>query len=122
MSTTYRPDSWVIVEIFDPSETATGPLYKVLGGWSGGYLDGSSWRLNSGITRVETRNSPGDFDRENNTSYLFHGYSGSVYTCKHQSYGLRMSNAGAAKTLSDLGCKILSLEEALEVIDSLSVI
>ena len=63
----YTPDNWVIVEIADKDTT----FYKVLGGWSGGYLDGDSWRMNSGITEVD----------EKEDCYLFHGQSGSVYKC-----------------------------------------
>lgn len=32
----YTPDTWVILEIQSAGET----FYKVLGGWSGGYLNG----------------------------------------------------------------------------------
>ena len=39
----YQPDNWIIVEL--PNNTG----YKILAGWSGGYLHGNSWRLNSGI-------------------------------------------------------------------------
>jgi len=75
----YRtPDNWVIIQVKGPD-----PHYKVLAGWSGGYLEGTSWRWNSGITKVE----------ETDTHFLFHGYSGSCYKCHKQSYGLRMNNA-----------------------------
>ena len=63
----YTPDNWVIVEI-TYKDTA---FYKVLAGWGGGYLDGDSWRMNSGITEVE----------EKEDYYLFYGQSGSVYKC-----------------------------------------
>ena len=43
--TMYKCDNWVIVK--SPSET--DPHYRVLVGTSGGYLDGDSWRMNSGI-------------------------------------------------------------------------
>ena len=45
------PDSWVVLKI----TAETGVIYKVLAGWSGGYLDGDSWRLNSGINIVFER-------------------------------------------------------------------
>ena len=63
VSNTYTPDRWVVLKI--------GTMYKVLAGWSGGYLDGDYWRLNSGITKVEQE---GDY-------WLFHGNSGSIYKC-----------------------------------------
>lgn len=71
------PDNWVIVEIADKDTT----FYKVLGGWSGGYLDGDRWRINSGITEVE----------EKEDHYLFYGQSGSVYKCWKESELIRMN-------------------------------
>lgn len=77
----YTPDNWVVLKL-KPYESDLG-FYKILSGWSGGYLDGDSWRLNSGITQAK---QDGDF-------YEFHGSSGSCYRCHKDSYGLRMNNA-----------------------------
>lgn len=71
----YTPDNWVIVRIAQPDEI----IYKILAGWSGGYTTGSSWRINSGITRVE----------EDGDDILFYGHSGSVYRCAKHAEGLR---------------------------------
>ena len=79
---TYRPDNWVVLKIKEGK--GTFPFYKVLGGWSGGYLDSDSWRLNSGVTEIK---QDGDY-------YEFYGESGSCYRCHDKSYGLRMNNAG----------------------------
>jgi len=76
----YTPDSWVIIKI---SGIEDKDFYKVLAGWSGGYLDGDSWRMNSGINKVE-------FDGE---YYSFIGSSGSVYKCHKEGEGMRMSMA-----------------------------
>jgi hypothetical protein len=77
---TYSPDSWCIVKI-----TGTHPHYRVFGSWSGGYLDGDSWRLNSGITSVT----------EDDEFYYFYGSTGSVYRCYKEGYGIRsMHNRG----------------------------
>ena len=74
----YTPDNWVVIKM-DGDE----PHYRVLAGWSGGYLDGNSWKVNSGIVRVEI---DGDY-------YRFYGLSGSCYSCHKESYTLRMNNA-----------------------------
>lgn len=74
----YTPDNWVVLSVKTPS-----PHYRILAGWSGGYTTGDSWRMNSGITRVE----------EDDTYYLFHGSTGSVYRCHKEAYGLRRNNA-----------------------------
>lgn len=72
----YTPDNWIIVKL--------PQCYKVLAGWSGGYLDADKWRLNSGITSCH---NVGDY-------YVFTGHSGSLYHCHKDSYGLRMNTAG----------------------------
>ena len=89
MSETYTPDSWVVLKV--KAGKGTFPFYKVLAGWSGGYLSGDSWRINSGITLV--------FDREDEVH--FHGESGSVYRCQKGAYGLRMSTSGIYKQLQE---------------------
>jgi hypothetical protein len=93
----YTPDRWVVLRIND--------LYKVLAGWSGGYLHGDSWKLNSGITKVV---EDGDY-------FLFHGYSGSVYRCHKQGYGLNMMTAQMLNTFekhaSEKGLEFQKLPE-----------
>ena len=64
----YVPDAWVLLR-FESKDTE--PIYKILGGWYGGYAGSDSWRLCSGIERIELI---GDV-------YHVHNYSGSVYTC-----------------------------------------
>ena len=76
----HTPDSWVVIKI----NTDHGLMYKVLAGWSGGYLTGDSWRINSGINIV--------FERENQVD--FYGNSGSLYKCRKGLYGLKMGTAG----------------------------
>lgn len=84
---TYTPDNWVIVKL-----KGNDPHYRVLAGWSGGYLDGDSWRINSGITKV----------KEDDWNYYFSGYSGSTYCCSKKSYTLRMNTAGVWNKLQKL--------------------
>lgn len=74
----YRPDNWVVIKF-----KGDDPHYRILGGWSGGYLDGDSWRMNSGITAVD----------ELENVFMFKGATGSVYTCRKEQYCLRMNNA-----------------------------
>jgi len=84
----YTPDNWVILEISPEGEDT---FYKILAGWSGGYLDGDSWRMNSGIDKVE----------EGDDYYDFIGESGSVYRCRKDSETLRMNNAGIYSQLKE---------------------
>lgn len=82
------PDNWVVLEIM-ASVDDTNPIYKVLAGWSGGYLHGDNWKLNSGIVKV----------RELADSWVFIGNSGSEYVCDKEQYKLRMNNAGIYEEL-----------------------
>lgn len=80
----YTPDSWVVLKIYNN-------FYKVLAGWNGGYLDGDSWRMNSGITGVEKL---GDY-------YEFYGNSGSLYRVHEGAYRLTMATAGIYNQLKE---------------------
>jgi len=91
--TTHRCDNWVVVK--SPSET--DPHYRVLTGTSGGYLSGSSWRMNSGIVKVH----------EVGDSFYFYGSSGSCYKCRKDSYTVRMNMAPTLTQLKELGWELL---------------
>jgi hypothetical protein len=73
----YTPDNWVIIHF-----KGDDPHYRVLAGWHGAYVSSDSWRMNSGVTKVE----------ENDGYYNFSGSSGSTYHCGKKSYGLKMNN------------------------------
>jgi hypothetical protein len=77
-----RPDKWVVIKI--SSESRSKPMYKVFACWYGGYAGSDSWRMNSGITKVTL---------EGNV-YSFEGYSGSVYECHKDVYGMNMYGGG----------------------------
>ena len=78
------PHRWVIVKIDDS-------LYKVLGGWYGGYLDGDYWRLSSGITKVE----------KDGVYYIFHNQSGSIYKCHEEGEGTTGLTASILSRMND---------------------
>ena len=69
----YHPDRWLMLR-FSKDQVI---FYKVFASWAGGYLDGDSWKLNSGVTQL----------KETETHYFFVGFSGSVYKCGKKSYG-----------------------------------
>lgn len=82
-----QPNSFVILKIVYKDEV----IYKILGGWSGGYLHGDSWKLNSGIVSY---NEDGD-------SIYFKGHSGSVYQCYKQSEQMTMIMASVFKDMTE---------------------
>ena len=85
----YTPDNWVVLKI-KPGKGAY-PFYKVLAGWSGGYLYGDAWRINSGVTRVE----------QDSDYYEFYGSSGSCYRCHKKGYRLTMANGGVYNSIKE---------------------
>lgn len=68
------PERWVILKL--PNN-----CYKVFATWSGGYLDGDRWKLNSGIEKVE----------QDDNYYYFIGFSKSCYKCYKKRYGIATS-------------------------------
>ena len=83
----YIPDKWIIIEI----SSAEDSVRRVFASWSGGYLDGESWRLSSGITKVEDK---GDW-------YLFHNESGSIYQCYKKQYGTNLYSYGVLQDMME---------------------
>lgn len=78
MASTYNPDRWMLVKLnnlIKPENTH----YRVFAVWYGGFTQGESWKLNSGITGVEDNVDKGLFE--------FMGSSGSVYYCHKKCYG-----------------------------------
>lgn len=85
--TVYNPDKWMIIRMIDNG----GTHYRVFGSWYGGYLGSDSWRMNSGITKVEIED---DY-------YLFSGSSGSVYRCHKDMYGASLYGHSIIKHYSE---------------------
>jgi V8-like Glu-specific endopeptidase len=83
------PDSWVILEVNHEGKQ----FQKILSGWSGGYLDGNSWRLSSPIREINI---------DINKDYItVDTNSGSQYTLYKSYQSLRMSNAGIYNQLKE---------------------
>lgn len=87
MMTKYRPDKWVVVKFTRDNLV----YYKVLAGWKGGYLEGDSWRLNSGIWDI----------KEKDHYFHFKGHSGSTYLCHKDRYGFTTQTIGMFNLMSE---------------------
>ena len=70
----YTPDRWQIVLLRNKTES----IKKVFAGWYGGYVNGDSWKLSSGI--IDTK--------EFEDRYEFLNHSGSLYICYKQNQGM----------------------------------
>jgi len=93
----YAPDNWVVLKVADGD-------YRVLAGWSGGYLDGDSWRINSGISRIQ----------QTPTHWDFIGTSGSTYHCSKNSETIRMNIASVLDALLDKGAEVVQVKDILD--------
>jgi len=76
------PEKWCLFQ-------AGEDLVKVMASWTGDYLNGASWRTNSGIESV----------KETEDSWLITGYSGSVYECRKNAYGIHWYAKSVLKLL-----------------------
>lgn len=100
---TESPDKWVILKL--PEN-----LYKVFGTWNGGYLEGDSWKLNSGIEKVD----------QDEDFYYFIGFSGSCYKCHKGGYGLASSfGSGVLNKIMEASAGEIELMEDSEDWESL---
>jgi hypothetical protein len=100
----YLPDNWVVLKITHEGKT----LYKVLAGWMGGYLDGDSWRMNSGITKAKIGGN----------NVIFYGSSGSCYVCRKGVYRLSMATSGVYNELKErFGDAVQLMSEDTEWMD-----
>lgn len=94
----YRPDRWMLVKI---EREEKEPIYKVLGTWFGGYLNGDSWKMNSGVTKV----------RDLEEVLVFVGYTGSEYVCRKDAYGLSAYTASVVNTYEKTYPQFTALSE-----------
>ena len=97
---TYTPDRWLVVSITNKTKTH----YRVFGTWGGGYLNGDSWKLNSGITKATFVDGV----------YHFEGSSGSVYECRENSYGSTGYGWGVLNSMIEGAAKDGALIQILE--------
>lgn len=97
-----NPENFVIIKITHEGNSH----YRVFGSWRGGYLDGDRWKMNSGISEID----------EDDENYFFIGYSGSVYKCKKNRYGIATSYCEGVlnnmiKSLNDVSGSVEILPE-----------
>lgn len=81
------PDRWVILEISNDEES----VKRILSGWTGGYLEGDSWRFSSAVVE----------EQSDNTHYTFTTKSGSTYRCRATAEGLTTLTSGMYSVLTD---------------------
>ena len=110
----YYPDKYVMVRITDKKTDEIH--YRVLGSWYGGYLDGDSYRLNSGVEKYE---------RTDDSKIRFYGGSGSLYEVDEKMYGMSIHAQSwlaqiAENSKDDVTVEVITLEEFEEEIEDVS--
>lgn len=95
----YQPEEWCLVRV-----KGNDPHYRVFGSWRGGYVNGDSWRMNSGVVNCI---EDGDY-------YIFEGFSGSTYRCHKKGYGIR--SPYNSSVLSEYVTASKGLVEAIETL------
>lgn len=83
------PERWVAVQV----ETDEDRYIRVISGWQGSYLDGSSYRLSSPIVE----------EREDGHNIYFSTESGSTYVCNRNAEGMTTLTSGIYHALKDSG-------------------
>lgn len=104
----YAPDKWVVIKIVATENGDTH--YRVFATWYGGYTGSDSWKMNSGITRVE----------KTDDGYALFGESGSVYLCHQNCWGLSGYGSSVLKsfeTNTDVTISMLPQETDLTTVE-----
>lgn len=93
----YNPDVFVILKVFYQGDI----MYRTLGGWYGGYLDGDSWRLSSPIVSVNM----GAEYTDSIPNLQIYNESGSVYNLGASIYKLSTTTFGVLNSLMESTAK-----------------
>jgi hypothetical protein len=96
MSKIYTPNNWQIIH-GQPKDKTKG-YYRIIAGWSGSYMYGTSWKVSSGCEQV--------FDLGD--SWKVTQSSGSVYNLSKSSEYSSVATAGVLEALQEhyLACDI----------------
>lgn len=105
MSSIYFPDNWQLFHII-PKDTSAA-YYRILAGWSGSFMYGSSWKLSSGCEQV----------LDEKDSWRVPQSSGSVYILCKNSERPSMVTAGVLESVMksnpDIKLEIVKMENIL---------
>jgi len=94
----YTPDCWVIVEFSGTKVPET--YHRILAGWYGGYLDGDSWKMSSGILQMNDRDDHWEIPNS----------SGSIYYCYKRCERFSMLTGNVFSNYSKDSCDEYSIK------------
>lgn len=104
----YAPHTYQFIRVSSPHDKEI--ITKLFAVWTGGYLDGAQWKLNSGVTKITKEDG----------MYFVHGYSGSVYAIPVEqptmtSYGASViNNIDKQAKGQNINIELISSEEAFK--------
>ena len=105
----YKPDGYAVIKITVNDNT----FFKVFSSLSGYYLNGDSWRMNSGIKKLVV---DGDM-------YYFHGFSGSVVEVDKDATRITAYNWGALDSFLKYDCcELIEHENIISELESNGVV
>jgi hypothetical protein len=105
----YTPDGYAVIKITVNDDT----FFKVFSSWSGGYLHGDSWRMNSGISKLVV----------DGNMYYFHGFSGSVVEVYKNATRITSYNSGIlAKVVGQKGVELIEYEDIISELEANGVV
>ena len=84
------PNKWIIVEI----KYKNSEIYKIIGGWDGGYLNSYYWKISDGIESIS-------YNCETE-KYEFYGFNNEIYSCRINSYKLSFNNEDGYNYLKNI--------------------
>ena len=106
MTTTYVPNRWLLCRITNKEGAVH---YRVFGTWSGGYLDGASWKFSSGCVPGAIPRSTVDgciwtLPQSSGSEYVLHPHSEGIaggWAGVLETYTERMKEAGGSIVVVD---------------------
>lgn len=106
MTREYTPDRWTVIQL---KNAAGEQHFRILGSWYGGFAGSDSWKMSSGITKVE----------EEEHHYQVHNVSGSVYACRKGAQGMSGFTSGVflsfQKSMREAGGDMMEVANIADV-------
>lgn len=115
MSSLYFPDNWQLVRVIPKDTSAI--YYRILAGWSGSFMYGSSWKLSSGFGPVRNGTFGCEQVLDEKDSWRVPQSSGSVYILRKNSERPSMVTDGVLESVMksnpDIKLEIVKMENIL---------
>jgi hypothetical protein len=106
----YTPDSWKLVKLVSPKH---GTIYKVLASWYGGFTQGNSWKLSSGVESVSIEGDLITLPQSSGSVYVLHKNNEHISSMMHCVYASFQEDIAKAPD-SGITLEMVELDEAVK--------